>query len=923
MKNNQTCQRFIYKLQSKRLALADWNLSLPLSAALHNKNDVVAAGDSQLLRWIMELNGNENLDKEVTTLKLQLKELKKTAKGEDSKKRVKELYKKLYDLQYQKDCLYLIMDSTKDYHRANKGFSINGIRYHRLLGTNGGVKKSTITYVSERVYETVKKRMENGRDLNKKLVPAKLEAYQALICSSSVPVTMPRIVVVKDCFVSWKEDVILIRDEDGSEPDMSYKKDYEITYCDSDGYGFMSPEYSKLINKELNGLSAEDKTITGVNTRFAWTKGMLFTFDFVEFARKINHENYMIEDVWGTPRDVRNFDVILTASMVKLWDSYNSLEHFLCCSMENHYQFSVSKTTPLKLEHVRNANYQFLQTYEFTEEEIQKLCEPTIEELKGALCMDWGKTLVFLKGMYLEEDQLDGLNNDFIKALMIDKGMMDDPFLLSKVYGMIKKRIQMAAKGSIQLSGNYAIVSGDLYSLAQSVFGLPVTGLLKPGEVYHRYWLDQGVSEIACFRAPMTCHNNIRKRSVVHSQEMDYWYQYNQTGLILNSWDSTCDALNGADKDSDSFFTTNNEIILNNTRNVPAIECVQRQAEKIIPDEAALIKANLLAFGDEIGSITNRITSMIELQSSFEKNSPEYRILEYRIMCGQHYQQNSIDKAKGILSKPMPRYWYDRPACHQLPESTEEEKEFKKLCISIAADKKPYFMRYIYPDLMNEYKKYTIDSNKKCIRRFQMSLKDLEQTQNHTPEQAEFLEYHQKFMPTSNNLSTVNRICLLFEKNFAHFLTDRKNETSFDYTVLKSGVCYQKSDYKKIQNIKKEYDDTMKLYQQTVKTMRLNKEETAANRAMMRMKFRSACESICPNPLVLCEILLDMCYTTNKSRQFVWDICGDTIIQTLLKKNNNIIHYPAMAAPEAAGAFKYGGETFIMKEKKLGKEERL
>ena len=79
------------------------------------------------------------------------------------------------------------------------------------------------------------------------------------------------------------------------------------------------------------------------------------------------------------------------------------------------------------------------------------------------------------------------------KALMIDPKMMEDPFILNKVYGMIKKRIQMAAKGSIQLSNNYAIVSGDLHSLAQSIFGLPVSGLLKPGEVYHRYWRQKVV----------------------------------------------------------------------------------------------------------------------------------------------------------------------------------------------------------------------------------------------------------------------------------------------------------------------------------------------------------------------------------------------------------------------------------------------
>lgn len=40
---------------------------------------------------------------------------------------------------------------------------MNGTMYRRLLGTNGGVKKFTITYVSERIYNEIKnKPIKNG-----------------------------------------------------------------------------------------------------------------------------------------------------------------------------------------------------------------------------------------------------------------------------------------------------------------------------------------------------------------------------------------------------------------------------------------------------------------------------------------------------------------------------------------------------------------------------------------------------------------------------------------------------------------------------------------------------------------------------------------------------------------------------------------
>lgn len=888
---------------------------------MKNKNDIVALNDSQILRWICEINGIENLDDEVQKLKSQIKSIKNQEKSKENKDKIKELYEKLYTLQYQKDYFCMIMNSDKDYDRANKGFKINGYDYHRLLGTNGGIKKSTITYIGENVYKKIVKRMDNGRDKTKLIIPAKLEAYQALICSGSIPVTMPRILIVNDCNVQFKEDVIKISDENDGEPELKLEKDYVIDYCDSDGYGFMSPEYSRIVNRDLYGEEFVNETISGINTRYAWTKGMLFTFDFVEFARRVNNETYIVQDAWGEWRDVRDYDVILTTSMVKLWDSYHSLEHFIECCNENHYQFSVAKTTPHTLENCRNSNYQFLQTYELSDDELYKLCKPTIDEISDVLGGDWRKAIVFLKGMYIDNDNVDYIDNDFIKAIMINKELLNDPFILRKVHGMIKKRIEMAAKGSIKLSGNFAIVSGDLYSLAQSIFGLPVTGLLKAGQVYHKYWIDKNVKDIALFRAPMTCHNNIRKRKVVHNDDMDFWYQYNTTGIILNSWDTTCDALNGADKDSDTFFTTDNEIIVNHTLNSSTIECVQRKTEKIVPTEDDMIRANKLAFGDEIGTTTNRITGMIERQATFEKDSLEYKTLEYRIMCGQHFQQTAIDKSKGIISKPMPKYWYDKNACKKLPDNTDEQRQFKELCLNIVAENKPYFMKYVYPDLLAKWNKYIRDTGCKCIREFKMTMTELLSKPNKTITEKDFLKYYEDLKPCGDNACTVNRIAWLFEDTFREYLSRYITTHPFDYSILKSGIEYSKNDYKQIQKIKNEYDDSVKYYQRLANSQRLDKDEVSVNRNMMLLKFKSKCEEICSNKKELCDLIVDMCYSTEKSKQFAWDICGETIIENLLEKNNYIIYYPQLVNSD--GEFEFGGEQFMMCSKKLKEDEEV
>ncbi|MBS6715032.1 MAG: hypothetical protein KH231_06115 [Dialister sp.] len=633
----------IYKIHSKRLKKNKWNLDLPLDVAMRDyANEIVSLSDSQVMRFIDEINGTHDRDKKIRAIKNKIKAEKRKDRSRESRVLMRELYKSLYELQFQKDYVCIVMDSNADYDRANKGFKINGITYRRFLGTNGGIKNSTIVYVNEDIYPELKKRLDNGRDKTKEIIPAKLEAYQALICSGSTPIPPPHgIIVVDDCITNFTEDIIMINDEADGEPVMDEIKDYPIEHNNSDGFGLMLPSYSRRVNGYLNG--DYEHTIAGMNTRYAWTKGMVYTFDFIRFAEK-KAGTYFINDAWGQRRDVREAEVILTVSMLKLWDSYSSWEEYFEQCEKNHYEFSITKTTPEELENVRDMNYQFLQSFQFTDDEIRQLCNPTITEVKEVLGLDYRKSLAFLLGCGMDEHNiLDAEIQPYIKALMICPDLINDNFVRKKIWYMIKTRVDRSKKGSIKINANFAMISGDPYALAQSMFHMQVTGLLGRGEVYHKYWIDHGSDEIVCFRAPMTCHNNIRKLRLCKSDEAAYWFKYINTVLILNAWDTTCDAMNGADFDGDTSMCTDNPMILKNTLNSPTIMCVQRKAKKIVPTEDDIIQANKLAFNDDIGIITNHVTSMFDVQAKFPPESKEYKTLEYRIMCGQLYQQNSID----------------------------------------------------------------------------------------------------------------------------------------------------------------------------------------------------------------------------------------------------------------------------------------
>lgn len=907
LSKQKTCQKYIFKIHSSRLRKAKWRLTLPLAEARRN-DEIISLADSQVLRWLDELNGIEDAENRARNIKAEIKQLRKEENSASNKRRIKQLYEQLDDIQFKPDYLCVIIDREKDYRRACNGFTINGLAYERLLGTNGGVKNETIVFISQRHAGEIKRRIDNGRREDIPMVPAKLESYKALTCSASIPVSMPHgILVVSDCETQFLSDIIYLNDEGDGEPVMEERHNVEVSLDESDGYGIMLPTLAERWGVEL-GLNY---LVSGVNTRFSWEKGMVFPFDFIEFAERVTG-NYIVKDAWGTDVDIRNVELILTTSMVKLWDCYDSCEDYLRSCAENHYSFGITKTCPRDLENERTLNYQFIQSYDLDPEDIDELIRPTMEEIRDVLYADFGKTVLFLKGMGLNENNVERLENDFAKAIMIQPDMLNDPYVQSKIYQTIKNRIGEAKVGVLKVHGNYSIVCGDPYALCQHIFGLPVTGILKAGEIYNKYWCDLGVERLACYRAPMTCHNNIRLVHPHRSEDASHWYQYMTTCTLFNAWDTAAHALNGMDKDGDLVMLTDNSVLVDKLTPLPALMCVQRKAEKRVVTEKDSIQSNIDSFGDDIGKTTNWITSMFEVQAQYEKDSAEYRELDYRIKCGQLYQQNAIDKTKGIVCKPMPREWHDRHSVNLI--SNPERRRFYQ---SIVADKKPYFMRYIYPTLMKQYNTYIKNTNKNAMREFQMNVDELRMIpeSEKTERQRDFLRYYEKGMPVGMNDCVMNTICRRFESAFDGYIGRHNASTDFDYTIMKSGKEYTKSQYNAILKLYEAYNQRLRSYAVFAKYERVDEYDSFSRMMEMRTEFISECAKACPNRYTLCDIVLDICYRKSSTKRFAWEMCGDEIIQNLLSHSDWLITYPVA---DLDGEIRFCGERFSLKQKKLG-----
>lgn len=319
-------------------------------------------------------------------------------------------------------------------------------------------------------------------------------------------------------------------------------------------------------------------------------------------------------------------------------------------------------------------------------------------------------------------------------------------------------------------------------------------------------------------------------------------------------------------------FSTNNPVLLRRHRTLPAIICIQRNTTKIIPTEKDLIKTNRDGMGNKVGTITNRVTAMMEIQSRFDPNSKEYKELEYRIACGQLYQQDELDKLKGIIAKPMPKYWYNYKACN-------DDSFLKSICVA----KKPYFMIYIYDDYRRDYRNYYKEANQDVLSQLGISLSQLLRKNKHSRKEKRFLEYYNAKMPFGIGKCAMNRICWYIEEQFDKYVTYLKKEKDFDYTFLKYNVQNSSKYVEQLKDLEKEYI----LMNKEIKGFNYHDHSPEAGQEQGKSKYqlkryvRSKAEEICPDEDERTDIFLDMYYKHGCHIQFFWDCVGLFVVKRL------------------------------------------
>ena len=182
----------------------DYDINIKLNDAAKNSEVVISVGHSQLIKWIEDLTGTEKNYIYAENLRKEIRALKKQDSTKENKQQIKKMYDDLYKLQFESHLVSVQFDKKSHFDKCCKKLIVNGRPFHRLYGTPGGLKMSTVLFIDQELYEPVYRRITNGRNLELEYTPAKLEAYMALTSSSSNAVSWPNMIIVKGTTTTFK-----------------------------------------------------------------------------------------------------------------------------------------------------------------------------------------------------------------------------------------------------------------------------------------------------------------------------------------------------------------------------------------------------------------------------------------------------------------------------------------------------------------------------------------------------------------------------------------------------------------------------------------------------------------------------------------------------------------------------------------------
>ena len=541
---------YVYKIPSNIIEnLQNYSFREALS-----DGNIVSIGDNLVLAKIREYYNNDrdhvSLYNQIQGIRKEIKKIKKESTSEINIKRVKMLQSQINTLLFVDDIINIKIISKKDYKNLGRnGFDLNGKHYVRFMVGSGQMRRNTVTFINETLFDYMQERLMCG--LNGKIKSinlAKLSAYYALSFSSVLWVREPRVCIIKDFDTLIPNQKLNWIEESETEGTNIKEITKDIKLNSADGQGLISPEMAKLWAEDMH----LNYTPCSFVIRTTFIKGNLVTFDFKEYAREYGIK--IIKDRYGVEHNIEEIDALISESQFKMAKYYSSWETYLSYHHEYNLRWGVARYNKKEDDKYVLTNYQYIQVLDLTPEEIKGLASYTIDWIKKICSGKLEYALAYNIGVKDQTISKQGLINScgstFTKAIVKNPNTLNDGFVQRKIYNSIKESIRQAKIGRLWVKGNYQFMISDPVAQCRSALGLSPDGIIPKNKVYSEFWNKKiEGEEIVCCRSPLTHYSEINPSKLFENEETKKWYKYIYSGVIYSIYDIS--VMKHADSDFD------------------------------------------------------------------------------------------------------------------------------------------------------------------------------------------------------------------------------------------------------------------------------------------------------------------------------------------------------------------------------------
>lgn len=754
----------IFKIPASFLVENDCNIkNYTISKGLKD-GYIVSIGDNLVFQQIRYHYGNYDDHRKLFYNIQRIRNSAHYYKKQGQYKEARILNTRIVDKLFVKDIINVYIDKSKsDFHKFRvKGFDFNGIHYVYLCSGSGQIRRNTATFINEQLHDKIVSILNCGLDQKtSQFVLAKYSAYFALAFSSVLWVRTPRVCVIKDFYRTLKNENVdfICPDENGKSHIEERQMDLELN-C-ADGQGLIDPQFAQLWSQDMD-LSY---TPCSFVARSCFIKGNLVTFDFKEYAKQ--HNITTIRDRWGDIKNIEDIDVLISESQFKVFKYYNSWKEYTDIAQKNDIHWGVARYSKKYDDDYVLANYQYIQSLSLDKDDIKKLIDPTVTWIQQICSGDPLYALLYCFGPKNEDISFQRIygtaQTNFTKAIVKDINFLNDSYVQQKIYKSIAETINRAKIGKIWIRGNYQFMIADPLAQCQAALGLPPVGALKKDEIWCNYWqqINPDGCVVDCCRSPLIDQHEHNPMTVVtHNQEANYWYRHLYSGIIYNTYDTSCFRHSDSDYDGDIVLTTDNEQFLKGSHKDHNIITYDKGlATPAKMTVANITKTVMKGFGTGVGGFSNTATILYAMAAIF--NKPEQKDMQEEIMTRikllREIVGQEIDRIKGADKPSLPPEWKEYETFS--PEDSDEEKMRKARHNSLVISKKPYFFRYLYPELNKRFKQFENSYNQVSKDMFGIKFKKLFKKEDKTDEEKLLIKNYQRYSPLITSDCIMNCLC--------------------------------------------------------------------------------------------------------------------------------------------------------------------